>query len=370
MTGVFSGILGTETNAANHQAGDFFVLVDAAVKSFPVPPKDVTQAITFVGQTAGQALADAEVVGSQTITIQGNSRRPLAPARVELDPGTGLAPRDSAGSMLTTIWPRTNADLIGDDYLIELLSDDGAAVLHSMPLREGVPTAALFEATGGGKYGSASANTISSGISIEGSASSPRTGRALQRTIAPDNYVEGTLLVTGIDDVAYLGFVGEGQDWRTLGVPAGGDTVGVDYMIRMAYSGSGSLYNVSASVAGVTKQTVSISSSTGAVRVKVVLSGTEVRFYVQDTPGAPAFYVSPAAPRFPLRAYGRVEKGTAEITEVRRVMVSTDPLPTTIISAAQQQLYYTTLKKPLRVRISQHSGVREVGYGPAWEGLI
>lgn len=76
------------------------------------------------------------------------------------------------------------------------------------------------------------------------------------------------------------------------------------------------------------------------------------------------------APQPPLRVYARVEPGNAETTYVEKVMLTTDPLPTTIISAAQQQLYYGGLKKPLQVRVSQYSGVRELGYGPAWEGAI
>ena len=373
VTGVFTGILGSEHNAGAHQANDFFVLVDAAVKSFPVPAIDATQQLTFIGQTAGQALSDAEAVGSFTLTFQGNSRKPLAPSRIEIDPDTGRAPRDSQGSILVTAWPRTNADLVGDEYLIELLTDDRLTVKHQMPLREGVATAALFEATGGGKYGSAAANTVSSGISIEGSPTAPRIGRSLQRVVAPGNYVEGTLFLTGLDDLACLGLVGEGLEWRTLGVPAGGDTYGADYMIRMSYAGSGSVYNVRISVAGVTVKTQAVTAPNNLIRARILLSGTEVRFYVMEAAGLPSaypVYVSPVAPRFPLRAYARVEKGTAEITEVRHVVVSTDPLPTTIISAAQQQLYYGGLKNPLQVRIAQYSGVREIGYGPPWEGAI
>jgi hypothetical protein len=138
----------------------------------------------------------------------------------------------------------------------------------------------------------------------------------------------------------------------------------------MSWSGAGTVYNVAASVAGVTMKTVAIDLPEATLRVRLVISGTEVRFYALDSPDAPAFYVSPVAPQLPMRAYARIEPNGAAENEVQRVMMTTDPLPTTIFSAAQQQQYYGGLKNPVRVRISQHSGVREVGYGPPFKGAI
>ena len=52
------------------------------------------------------------------------------------------------------------------------------------------------------------------------------------------------------------------------------------------------------------------------------------------------------------------------------MMMTTDPLPLTIISAATQQQLYNRLKKPMRVRVRQYSGVRELGYGFPFEEAI
>jgi hypothetical protein len=64
---------------------------------------------------------------------------------------------------------------------------------------------------------------------------------------------------------------------------------------------------------------------------------------------------------------GDVLAGTATVTGV---MVSSDPLPSLLISTAIQQKYFGVVKNPLQVSIYQHSGIREIGYGPPWEGAI
>jgi hypothetical protein len=51
-------------------------------------------------------------------------------------------------------------------------------------------------------------------------------------------------------------------------------------------------------------------------------------------------------------------------------MMTTNPLPTTVISADTQNELYGSLKAPLRVRLRQHSGVREIGYGLPFERMI
>ncbi len=134
VKGTFSGLYGTEVFAAAHEDGDQFILFDEAVQPFEMRASDVGQPVTFVGQTFGQAYADAESASSVEVTFTGASRLPLAIARVETDPDTGLAPRDSQGSTLVQVWPRTNAETVGDEYRMELLEDDGSQLSPPFPL--------------------------------------------------------------------------------------------------------------------------------------------------------------------------------------------------------------------------------------------
>lgn len=92
VTGTVAGLLGSGQHSDSHQDGDYFVLVDTAVRSFPVPAADLNHELTFIGQTAGQALTDAESVSSVTLTLFGSSRRYDPPTNlrlVRLDGSTG-----------------------------------------------------------------------------------------------------------------------------------------------------------------------------------------------------------------------------------------------------------------------------------------
>jgi hypothetical protein len=114
VTGTVAGQLGSGQHSRNHQDGDYFVLVDTAVKSFPVPPADLNQELTFIGQTAGQALADAESVSSVTLTLFGASRRYDPPANLRLSRLDG-----SPSSPLLCQWDKPpGAELSADERYV------------------------------------------------------------------------------------------------------------------------------------------------------------------------------------------------------------------------------------------------------------
>jgi hypothetical protein len=79
---------------------------------------------------------------------------------------------------------------------------------------------------------------------------------------------------------------------------------------------------------------------------------------------------SSVAPNYPLVAVVLISIGSSGDARAKEMVLSTSALPTTVLTAAQQQLYYAGLKAPAQVRILQHSGVREVGYGFPWNGAI
>jgi hypothetical protein len=110
-------------------------------------------------------------------------------------------------------------------------------------------------------------------------------------------------------------------------------------------------------------------------RVRIEVTGREVKFYLTEVgTGKPPVYVSPVAPSYPLRAYAVASivptGGGSGSARVRQVMMTTNPLPTAVISADVQQQVFGSLKEPLRVRVRQHSGVREIGWGLPFEKEI
>lgn len=375
VTGVVSGLYGTEPFSANHQTGDYFVLFDGAVPSFPMRPADITQTFDFIGQTAGQALVDAEAAGVSTLTFQGNSRKPLAVSGVEVDDETQRAPRDSEGSILVAPGPRINAETVGDEYLIDYLSDDRSAIIHSASFGEEGEVPALFKSTaslisgaGADKYISVVGNTLSgTGDDAVIGPSGYARARSLQRILRTGNHVEATLKAgsTFASDSAQFGLISDRLDWTNPGT--GADYTKVEYLVRLYYAGG---YKLAVSVGGTTIYTLS-NFVNASERVHIRLVGTVVRFYHYTSAGLTFLCETPVAPSFPLRVWagiGFLQSGVT--TAVEQVMLTMSPMPSTILTGAQQTLYYGGLKNPVQVRIYQHSGDREVGYGQPWEGAI
>jgi hypothetical protein len=275
---------------------------------------------------------------------------------VELDPDTSLAPRDSEGSIAVAVWPRTNADIVGDEYLVEWLTDDGADVVHSMPMREGVACAALLVNTSPAvpKY----SGIITYGLNAYTSA------RSLQAIRHTDNFVEADLAVTWEDD---LGLEGGGTAHLGLMSPSG------QVLCEMRLSAtSASVNSLEIYFGGVLVKTVT--EMPAGIYARILLSGTETRFYSDRD--RLAAHVEPSRVALPAHAYVKTERTQPDFGAFRGtgtvsgVMLTTNPLPSTVFSKAQQLLYYGLVKNPARVRIRQHSGIRQVGYGLPWEGEI
>jgi hypothetical protein len=357
VTGIYSGIYGTEGNTQNHEDDDYFILVDEGLTSFRVPPSDLNRDVTFTGQTFGQAIADAEVHSSVTLTVEGNSAKPLAPARVDLEDGTGLAPRDAEGSILVAPWPRSNAELTGDEYLVEFLSDDRADVIHSISFREGDLTQACLISKVAGASGKFSNITGGNTFSMSGSGLTG-AARALQVIRAAEgNFYEATL--RGAGSTLRLGLLASGKDWR-VDAP--------DYYIELSTDGVAAL-NVNDPSGQIYTEDPSAYATDGR-RFRIILRGTRVEFWKDDSHTSILLATSAIAPNYPLIPVITMTTGTSGNGFAEQVMLTTNPMPTTIFTADQQMLYYGSLKEPVEVRIRQHSGVREIGYGPAFEGAI
>ena len=364
VTGVVSGLYGTEPFSANHQAGDYFVLFDGAVPSFPMRPADITQTFDFIGQTAGQALGDAEAAGVSTFAFQGNSRKPLAVARVILDEETKLAPRDSTGAILTTVEPRTNVEVVGDEYLINYLSDDRSQILHSEIFSEALPTPAVLTAKvegAIGKYTGVSGSWNGNTFSLSGALASGRAV-ALQSLSGLGAFVEAELRAVGAS--VTLGLMGAGKDWRT-------DRL--DFSIVLTTDGVAAL-NVyeGATLLYTEDPTTPTNYSTGGTRFRIEAAGKRIRFYKGKVSDGSQFLAeSSASPNYPLRPVFIINIGSSGDARAKEIMLVTADLPTTTLTAAQQQRFYGGLKpNGVEVSIYQHSGVREIGYGFEWSGKI
>lgn len=362
VTGVASGLYGTEDSSDNHQAGDYFVLFDGAVASFPMRPADIGRAFDFTGQTAGQALGDAEAAGVSTLTFQGNSAKLLAPSRVELEDGTSLAPRDAAGNVLVSPWPRSNFEHIGDEYRVDYLTDAGAEIAGAFEVfREGTPQAAMLVSNlSTSKFTGVTASTRGNSFSVSSALTTGRT-RSLQKIRQADNFAEANL--RGAPDVTVkFGLMAAGKNWQadaldyyfSLGVGGGGVTLEIYQGVALLYSEDATAYY------------------SAGKRFRFRLLGNKVQFFkdYQDE-STPPLAESIVTPNYPLLVVAEIATGSAGAGYVELVTMTTNPLPATILTAAQQTAWYGGLKTSgVRVRIRQHSGVREVGYGLPWEGVI
>jgi hypothetical protein len=368
ITGTFTGLYGTEPSAGTHEDGDLFVLFDEAVQGFEVRPADVGPPVTFVAQTFGQAYADAEAASSVTFALLGLTRLPLAIARVETDVNTGLAPRDANGNMLIEVWPRTNAELVGDEYLIEYLSDDRSQVLHSASFKEGLPGPAVLASyvplLGTGTLQGISGDVAGSTFKLKSLSLVSGVARSLQKIISmgPGNFVEAELRASGAS--VSLGLMSAGKDWRTAdpdfqifmtGI-AGAHTLSV-------YEGSTLLFTEDAGA-----------YIAGGTRFRLELLDKRIRFYKgKQSDGSPFLAESAAPINYPLVALIQVTVDpTSGFGEGRAgdVMMLTNPLPQTVLTTGEQQQYYGGPKKPVQVTIRQHSGSRELGYGLPFKGAI
>lgn len=360
ITDVVRGRFGTEGFTGGHAAGEEFTVLDSRVLFVPFNASHAGRQLKVKAVTTNQDFADA---AEHLFTWSAKTRQPLAPARIDTDETTQLAPRDSAGSILITAWPRSNFGNIGDEYLAEFLSDDGLTVMHRMVFEEGVATAAVLESGGATKYTSVSYNTLSDtgGSSI--------LARTLQAVRGPGNYFEGTLVLDDVTAEAGVGFQSSRGPWPTPSYP----DADIFCRLRCAYTTTGQFQLIVWAGRGTATTTYNLGTGLSLMtqRIRILLtSGGEVRFYQnwQGSATAP-FHVGQLAAPYPLRGFAYVN-GSSVGAHVRRMIVTTDPYPTTIFSDAQQLRYYGTLKNPCRVRLRQHSGIREVGYGLPFEALI
>lgn len=353
LTTLLSGKRGTEHNISTIAAGSQFVMVDDAVVFVPLKITDLNNSLLYKAVTFGQSLNDAAVI---TFAWTGHSLLPLSPVNLH-----GV--RDSQGNLLI-MWTRRSrlqAGLIsGSDvplaeqdeaYTAEILTS-GFVSKRVMNVNVGVGKAVTLI---GNIYPAAIlGNSLRSAPPAEFEA----LAYGLPEIQESGSWVEATL--NGNDGFATLGIV-ESRIKERLGRNSGQANsfyyIQVSLSKNTAFAGSGGKTGLQIECMGAVVYN-SDSIGTGLARIRILLSGTEVRFYWDYMgPGSVPFYTSPTLPVFPVVPYAITVDGVASDTEVRNMNSLGATATSTIYSAAQQVKDFGSLQNPIKVRVRQISAV-------------
>lgn len=355
ISGLLNGRRGTEGHIGDTFTGKRFVLINEAVKFIPIEVTDLNNELEYRAVTSGQSLADAATV---EFVWTGGAIRPLAPVNIRGD-------RDAANNLLA-IWTRRTRVSQGlrdlsevplaeerDEYRVEAYN--GSTLVRTMISVTGMSMPSVFEIPGGTK-----------GSTITTSSLTPSVGRSFQVITQAGNYIEATLNgATNTDVQAGIGIVSPAANWTDT---SGGISPpsAPEYEVVLAYNGS-------VQVLTVYRFGVSVSTLSGvanAERVRITLTGSEIRF-TRDWvgPGTPPFYIAPIAPTYPYHAFGHARgNGVLSNGIVQKVVMTINPQPGTVYSAAQQTQDGLTPGDPVKLRVMQLSAT--VGPGDYAENTI
>lgn len=347
------GRRGTDFAINDHFSGERFVLINDAVKFLPLNLNDLNVERDYQMVTSGQSLDDAAVI---TFVWTGGSRKELSPVHATR--------RDDAGGNSLLEW--TGRERMGHGvhngtsgfsdteikrYEIDIHTNAARTAefyKRTLPVTVGMSLAGLLESHNltfptTSKFDdiSVEGNTISAAIA--GSTPVEANARTLQRVVQTGNFIEATL--DGDDNAfqAVIGFIDANADWRSA------THLTIDYSAIVIYDvSSGAVlrfYAGGVQVGTDIDMTTEVSTEGGSgVRVRITLSGSEVRFYKDWTGiGTPALAVSALAPSPPLNGFARVRGGDDDsgvvigTGRVEKVMMTTWPEAKTIYTAAQMR---------------------------------
>lgn len=358
---------GTENHLSDTFTNKRFVLIDGAVKFVSAQLSDLDGTFSYRAVTAGQSLDDAATV---SFVWTGAALKPLAPVNLR---GT----RDSDGNLLLE-WTRRarigagmnpHSDVpLGEEieqYDVESYSLSNV-LLRTMRVYPGGAQAAILA-----PLLPSSASFITGNNLGEASPTEAVYASAAQQLTGSGSWVEATMSRASADNVG--SFITLTQPPRVSQIPFLGHPAS-DYVFTFQRVGSDSgnqhfqIYqrdptNVLPAIL------VYDSGSVGKpafARIRIAISGTEVRFYWDYTgPSSVPFFVAPAAPMLPLVAsFWTITTGGA----IQRIFVGTSQNgPSTIYSDDQQkQDNANALLNPARVRVYQVSTI--VGRGSYIQG--
>lgn len=344
---ILSGLLrarrATDLETATHVVNERFVLLNEAVQPVPINLQDLDQSRNYKAVTVGQSLDDAATVA---FVWTGKSLQGPTAANFRTE-------EDSSANKLIEFEHRVRfggglrdfrQPLIGEEQLkfqLRLYTTNWVAPLPNervMDIIPGMELAAALVSSGavntqGKSYAAVSNNSLTS--HFVGAAS-------LQQITQTGNFVEAAMWATfdiNKGGTATLGVVSGQRDWRAVYDSSTGLDVG-KLLFTVQLKATSAVYNelkIYRSNALVYTHPSHVPSAT---RVRIVFSGTEIRFHLSGTID-PVYRDDFLGSNFPVRAYALAERGvfggdlegTASVT---KIIVKSSPHLKTIYTAQQR----------------------------------
>jgi hypothetical protein len=340
VTNLLHGRGGTEHLVGDYEVGRRVVLLNEAVQFVPLSANRLNRSYDWTGVSNGQSLDDAAVI--EDYAWSGQSRKPLSVVNVR-------GSRDSENDLLIEFEGRTRTGGgIRDDqggavneeeevYKVQILDGSGNPVDRSpLIVTVGMPQAAALNTYASGnpdKFDHIDQHSVSvtgTGVAVH--------GRALQTIWQTGNYIEATLMATG---------------------PAAATLALLDNTLTTRYSISVVPATLSIGVNdGVSNIIVGDYDTGDEVRLRISLSGTEVRFYLNyDGGSTPPLFTSPVPPSYPLIPGCTAASGSGGTASVFKMFLTTRPYPKTIYGHGQQSQDGYSPGDPIEMDIWQWSPV-------------
>lgn len=344
------GRFGTDGLQLTHGASERVIFLDGSEQFVPIDITRLNGAFNYKAVTTNQDIADATPV---SFTWTGGNLRPLSPVNLR---GT----RDSEGSLLIE-WTRRGRLAPGltpgsdvpiaeetESYVIEIYTT-GSVLKRTIPVSVGGGRAAILLDSSQDHADLISGNNIlASGVLTEEGAAF-----AAQALTGPGAWAEATLRSpTGYANI-YLIPYETTPTWYSFLFPPDG------FKHRVGFAQTVLPIGIELKEQNVVKYASGTLGAVAIVRIRILISGTEIRYYWDYTgPGSVPFYISRIAPTFPL-ALGLECIGTT--ASIENVLIANPTQPSVIYSKDQQIEDFGSIQNPIRVRVYQVSSV--VGNG-------
>lgn len=341
------GRFGTDTTELTHSSSERVIYLNGAEKFVGINVTRLNGSFNYKAVTVNQDVADATAI---PFTWTGGNLRPLSPVNLR---GT----RDSEGSLLIQ-WTRRSRLSPGmspgsdvplaeeaENYDVEILTA-GNVLKRTMPVAAGGARPAILVDSSQIHADRISANNIlaNEGGAAYATAFLNQSGSFVEATLkAPDGFAD--MLLVPASSVAV---------WNTTGL------FDPTYRAFLSFSNVGSPTGLTVVENGITQFTSGSLGSVNVARVRILISGTEVRYYWDYTgPGSVPFFISTRPPPLPLAAAFVAIGLTASI---ENVIIANHKNPSVMYSAPQQVEDFGSVQNPIRARVYQISSV--VGRGP------
>lgn len=361
LSDLLRGRFGTDRQQLTHGASERVVFLDGSEQLVQIDPVRLNTEYNYKVVTTNQDLADATAI---PFAWTGGTLKTPSPGNLRGD-------RDSDGDLLSSwndrsriapgMTPGSDVPIAEErqlfNFKVMLDPATGEDVIRQWQVVTGQAMAAVLNSDStSSKFDWIAHNTLSG-------AAYPAIHQAasIQRINQTGNFVQGTLVSAQTDvPESWLGLIPAETEWRRVWAVHGGISTAYDtsYLVSLTYYAGlevyvhGSLVYTDAAI-------------TTEARIHILMSGTEVRFYVNYVgPGSLPFYVSPKIPQFPYRVFASVRG----LSSVEKVIMTTNPNPKTVYSTDQQTEDFGSPQNPIRLRVSKVSAI--VGEGDYAEAIV